>query len=39
MGFIGGKTQTDIGGIDDLYIDGQSIFLSHSVIYLRFALV
>lgn len=24
MGFIGGKTQTDIGGMDDLYIDGAS---------------
>lgn len=22
IGFIGGKTQTDIGGMDDLYIDG-----------------
>lgn len=24
VGFIGGKTQTDIGGMDDLYIEGQS---------------
>jgi SET domain-containing protein len=23
VGFIGGKTQTDIGGMDDLYIDGE----------------
>jgi hypothetical protein len=22
VGFIGGKTQTDLGGMDDLYIDG-----------------
>ena len=22
VGFIGGKTQTDIGGMDDLYLDG-----------------
>lgn len=29
VGFIGGKTQTDIGGMDDLYIDGQ--FTSTSV--------
>lgn len=31
VGFIGGKTQTDIGGMDDLYIDGTSS--------LRFSLV
>lgn len=24
MGYIGGKTQTDIGGMDDLYIEGKS---------------
>jgi [histone H3]-lysine36 N-trimethyltransferase len=24
VGFIGGKTQTDLGGMDDLYIDGKS---------------
>jgi SET domain-containing protein len=23
VGFIGGKTQTDIGGMDDLYLDGE----------------
>ena len=23
MGFIGGKTQTDLAGMDDLYIDGK----------------
>jgi [histone H3]-lysine36 N-trimethyltransferase len=23
VGFIGGKTQTDLGGMDDLYIDGK----------------
>jgi hypothetical protein len=22
VGFLGGKTQTDIGGMDDLYLDG-----------------
>lgn len=22
VGYIGGKTQTDLGGMDDLYIDG-----------------
>jgi hypothetical protein len=27
VGFIGGKTQTDIGGMDDLYIDGESSLL------------
>jgi len=25
VGFIGGKTQTDIGGMDDLYIDALGI--------------
>lgn len=25
VGFIGGKTQTDIGGMDDLYLDGVSL--------------
>jgi hypothetical protein len=30
VGFIGGKTQTDIGGIDDLYIDGEFIMMSPS---------
>lgn len=23
VGFLGGKTQTDVGAMDDLYIDGQ----------------
>jgi len=23
VGYIGGKTQTDIGGMDDLYIEGK----------------
>jgi hypothetical protein len=36
VGFIGGKTQTDIGAMDDLYLDGKipfaSIFLSCVVI-------
>lgn len=29
VGFIGGKTQTDIGAMDDLYLDGMasSIFV------------
>lgn len=26
VGFIGGKTQTDIGGMDDLYLDGEFLF-------------
>lgn len=26
VGFIGGKTQTDIGGMDDLYLDGEFFF-------------
>jgi len=26
VGFIGGKTQTDIGAMDDLYLDGKIIF-------------
>ena len=25
MGFLGGKTQTDIGGMDDLYLDGMCL--------------
>jgi [histone H3]-lysine36 N-trimethyltransferase len=24
VGFIGGKTQTDVGAVDDLYLDGIS---------------
>jgi hypothetical protein len=24
VGFIGGKTQTDLGGMDELYLDGAS---------------
>lgn len=27
VGYIGGKTQTDLGGMDDLYIDGAPCFL------------
>ena len=26
VGFIGGKTQTDIGAMDDLYLDGNAFF-------------
>lgn len=26
VGFIGGKTQTDIGAMDDLYLDGKALF-------------
>lgn len=26
VGFIGGKTQTDLGGMDDLYLDGTFLF-------------
>lgn len=25
VGYIGGKTQTDIGGMDDLYIEGMEL--------------
>ena len=25
VGYIGGKTQTDIATLDDLYLDGQSV--------------
>jgi histone-lysine N-methyltransferase SETD2 len=28
VGFIGGKTQTDIGAMDELYLDGQ-VYLSY----------
>ena len=36
VGFIGGKTQTDIGAMDDLYLDGDAFFgpsslLLHSI--------
>jgi hypothetical protein len=27
VGFIGGKTQTDIGAMDDLYLDGATFIL------------
>lgn len=30
VGFIGGKTQTDIAGMDDLYLDGKSIRSHHN---------
>lgn len=30
VGTIGGKTQTDIGGMDDLYIDGETAFIQTS---------
>lgn len=33
MGFIGGKTQTDIGAMDDLYLDGDLISIFHNRVY------